>query len=185
MTKQRLTAIVAEIQQNVKERKQDEGLRFTYNGVEYDLSDRTQRIALIDRITYDYVDERDPALLERLTDAILDEELTDMHPDKVTNTEYPFMSEWQLDLRRDRETGLKAVEETGTDGRDYRRPTKRRRTNYENWHVDKHAHGRNKARAEQYRKDTAAGPVLNVRSTEFVSAATVAQTWRERLSLVH
>lgn len=218
---ERFAALVTEIQLNIKKRKHDEGVRFAYGGVGYDLADRPQRMALIERVTDDYVkahadvnqasletwaatgskSERpspiplDTALLDRLADAILDEELTDPHPDKVTNTEYPFMSEWQLDLRRDKETGLKAAEETGTDGRDYRKPTRRRRTNYENWRVDADAKGRNEHRRQQYSRDTATGRLVtyNVRDngdkscelTEpFVAAAEQAERWRDKLSLV-
>ncbi|MHA7962859.1 hypothetical protein ACX93W_01855 [Paenibacillus sp. CAU 1782] len=207
---ERFARLVTEIQENVKERKQDEGLRFAYDGVGYDLADRTQRMALIERVTEDYVlahaagnqtvldgwtasgakSERpsplslDTAMLDRLTDAILDEELTDPNPHKVSHGEYPFMSEWQLDLRRDRETGLKAAEETGTDGRNHRKPTRRRRTNYENWRVDRDAKGRNKARQEQYKRDTAAGPVVREATEAFVSARSQAVRWRDTLSLV-
>jgi hypothetical protein len=184
MKKQTLAAIVTEIEQNVKERKQDAGLRFHYAGASYDLADRAERMAAIQRVTDDYVNSPDPELLERLTDAILDEELTDTHPDKVTNTEYPFMSEWQLDLRRDRETGLKAAEETGADGRNHRKPTRRRRTNYENWRVDRDAKGRNRARQEQYKRDTAAGPVVREATEPFVNARSQTARWRDTLSLV-
>jgi len=208
---ERFARLVTEIQQSVKERKRDEWLRFAYGGGVYDLADRTQRMALIKRVTEDYViahadvnqavldawDSRgakgerpsplplDAALVDRLTDAILDEELTDPNPYKVSHEEYPFMSEWQLDLRRDRETGLKAVEETGTDGRDYRKPTRRRRTNYENWRMDNDARGRNKTRQEQYKRDTAAGPVVRKVSEPFVNARQQAARWRETLSLVY
>jgi len=209
---ERFAALVTEIVANVKGRKTCDSLRYAYGGVGYDLVDRSQRMALIERVADGYIKahadvnqatldawrergcngERpspislDTALIERLTDAILDEELTDPNPYKVSHEEYPFMSDRQLDLRRDRETGLKAVEETGMDGRDYRKPTKRRRTNYENWHVDHHARGRNKERQRQYAKDTAAGPVSYGRSAaEFVTAASVAKKWRERLSLVY
>ncbi|GMK47634.1 hypothetical protein PghCCS26_47640 [Paenibacillus glycanilyticus] len=203
--------LTAQIIDNVKCRKTDVHLRFAYNGTAYDLADRTQRIELIGYVSRDYAlehgevnqraidawEERgckgerpaslplDSALLDRLTDAILDEELTDPHPDKVTRTEYPFMSDWQLDLRRDRETGLKAAEETATDGLNYRKPTKRRRTNYEHWCVDNGARSRNVGRAAQYKRDTAPGPVVTVKSEPFTAAKSVAATWRERLSLVY
>lgn len=179
-----LTAnIVTEIEQNVKERKQDAGLRFVYDGTTYDLGDRAARMAAIARVTEGCGGRPDPELLERLANVILDEELTDTHPDKVTNTEFPFMSEWQLDLRRDRETGLKAAEETGTDGRNYRKPTRRRRTAYENWRVDRDARSRNKQRQDQYKRDTAAGPVTSSVSEPFVAARQQADRWRESLSV--
>ncbi|ANY67718.1 hypothetical protein BBD42_15530 [Paenibacillus sp. BIHB 4019] len=191
-----ITQIVYEIESNTKQRKVHESLRYAYEGQTYDLGDRRQRMALIDVVTRAYVlgaVKVDTALLERLTDAILDEELTDTHPDKVTNTEYPFMSDWQLDLRRDKETGLKAAEEIGTDGRDYRKPTKRRRTSYENWRVDRDAKGGNTERQAQYKRDTAASAltVYNVNETggelteQFVAAQNVAKAWRERLSSVY
>lgn len=217
--KERFAQLVADIIDNVKRRKTHSSLRFAYNGVGYDLADRSQRIKLIERVTDEYVaahadvnqaalerwemsgckGERpasiplDSALIERLTDAILDEELTDTHPDKITRTEYPFMSTWQIDLRRDRETGLKAAEETGTDGRDYRKPTRRRRTSYENWCVDRDAKIRNADRAAQYKRDTAPGPIVaykvrengGVFADEFTAAKSVAATWRDRLSLVY
>lgn len=137
-----------------------------------DIVDRGERILAVRALIDAYVDSvgetPDDAQLERLTDYILREELTDMHPDKVTNTEYPFMSDWQLELRRDRETSLKVAEETGTDGRDYREPKRRRRTGYENWHVDTHAKIRNRERAAQYKRDTGPGPIVPYRTEEFV-----------------
>jgi hypothetical protein len=162
-----------------------------------DITDRSARMKAIEALTEAYVDDvgvrPDAAQLERLTDYILREELTDTHPDKVTNTEYPFMSEWQLDLRRDKETGLKAAEEKGTDGLDYRVPKRRRRTNYENWRVDRDARSHNVKRAAQYKHDTAAGALItyNLHDTDgeltepFVAAQTVAETWRDRLSTVY
>lgn len=216
---ERFAQMVMEIVANVKARKSNEHLRYAYSGVGYDLADRTQRMTLIARVTDDYVlahadvnqaaldtwmergckGERpspislDTALIDRLTDAVLDEELTDKNEHKIAHNEYPFMSDYQLELRRDRETGLKAVEETGTDGRDYRKPTKRRRTNYENWRVDRDAKGRNADRQAQYRRDTSAGSLVtyNVRdnggelTAEFTTAKAVSETWRERLSTVY
>lgn len=162
-----------------------------------DITDRNERMKAIEALTEAYVDDvgvrPDTTQLERLTDYILREELTDTHPDKVTNTEYPFMSEWQLDLRRDKETGLKAAEETGTDGQDYRVPKRRRRTGYENWRVDRDARSHNVKRAAQYKHDTAAGALVtyNLHDTggeltdSFTTAQSVAETWRERLSTVY
>jgi hypothetical protein len=89
------------------------------------------------------------------------EELTDKHPDKITREEYPFMSDWQLDLRRDNECGLKITEDTGTDGINYRTPTRRKRTSSENESVDKFAKIRNEERRKQYRKDTTPGELIS------------------------
>jgi hypothetical protein len=203
--------LTAQIIDNVKQRKSNAFLRFAYNGTPYDLADRLQRIELIGYVSRDYalehgeVNQRtidawkergykgerpaslplDSALLERLTDAILDEELTDSNPYKVAHEEYPFMSDRQLDLRRDRETGLKAAEDEGTDGQNYRRPTRRRRTSYENWRVDSGANNRNVERAAQYKRDTTPGPVVSVMSEPFTAAKGVAALWRDRLSHVY
>ncbi|WP_337102353.1 hypothetical protein [Paenibacillus sp. YIM B09110] len=161
------------------------------------IADRGARMKAIEALTEAYVDDvgerPGSAQLERLTDYLLREELTDVDPYKIAHAEYPFMSEWQLDLRRDRETGLKAVEETGADGRDYRKPTKRRRTNYENWRIDRDTRSLNANRAAQYKRDTAAGALVTYNVHEnggevtesFAAAQSVAETWRERLSTVY
>lgn len=182
---EQLLRTIEEVEAAIKQRKSDEYIRYAYEGHGYDVADRTQRMALVERVADEYVKahaevnqaalerwaERggkgqrpspiplDAALLERLADAVLDEELTDPNPYKVAHNEYPFMSDWQLELRRDRETGLKAAEETGTDGRNYAAPKRRRRTGYENNFVDRNAKIRNAERAAQYKRDTAAGPV--------------------------
>lgn len=178
--------LVADLEITIKRRKNDASIRFAYDGTEYDVAERTERMALIKRISDGYVkahadvnqraidawEERDGngerpasltlnnALLDRLADAVLDEEITDPNPYKVQHAEYPFHSQRQLDLRRDRETSLKAAEEVGTDGRDYSVPKPRRRTNYENWHVDANAKIRNEARAAQYEREITPSKVV-------------------------
>lgn len=173
--------MVSDLEVTIKRRKNDAHIRFGYDGAVYDVADRAERMALVQLIADDYLaahseviqrnidawvdrggkGERpvslplNTALLDRLADAVLDEEITDPNPYKVQHAEYPFFSQRQLDLRRDRETSLKAAEEVGTDGRDYRVPKRRRRTNYENWRVDADAKIRNDERAEQYERDTA------------------------------
>ncbi len=149
-----------------------------------EITDRSERIAALAKALED-CERPDARTLERLADAILREELTDRHPDKVTNTEYPFFSAWQLELRHGRETGIKAAEETGADGRNHRKPTKRRRTRYENWRVDRDARGRNEARRAQYRRDSSPGPVTAGATEPFVQARQQAARWRERLCLVY
>lgn len=218
---ERFAGFVTQIVDALKDRKDNEFKRFHYGISTYDLADRTQRMALIHQVADDYVSahadvnqttlERwidngckgqrpspislDTSLIDRLTDAVLDEELTDMHPDKVTRTEYPFMSDWQLELRRDRETSLKIAEEIGTDGKSYAVPHRRKRSGYENRAVDRNAKIRNVARAAQYKHDIAPGPIvtynLNIYENggklpeEFVTCRGVAELWRERLSLVY
>ena len=205
--------LVADLEITIKRRKNDASIRFAYGGTEYDVADRTERMALIERILDDYVKahadvnqraidkweekggkgERpvsltlNTALIDKLTDALLDEEITDPNPHKVLHAEYPFFSQRQLDLRRDRETSLKAAEETGTDGRDYRLPKRRRRTNYENWRVDTGAKICNGARAAQYERDISPGKIVTYNLREnggvlpesFVMAAEQAERRRE------
>lgn len=153
--------------------------------IEANIVDRTERMASVDTLISAYTAETgeypDAYELVRLADYILREELTDMHPDKVTNTEYPFFSASQLTLRLERETSEKAAEEYGADRKNYGEPTRRRRSRYEMWHVDHYAKGRNEQRAEQYAKDTAPGPVItyNLNDTcgdlteEFTQSATI------------
>lgn len=208
--------LVADLEITIKRRKSDAGIRFAYSGTEYDVADRTERMELIERISDEYVKAHadvnqrridaweqlggkgqrpvsltlNTALLDKLTDAVLNEEITDPNPHKVLHTEYPFFSQRQLDLRRDRETSLKAAEETGTDGRDYRLPKRRRRTNYENWRVDTGAKIRNEARAAQYERDIAPGTIVkyNLRDVggvlpeSFVMAAEQAERRRGLVS---
>lgn len=68
---------------------------------------RDERIALIDVILNDYVEQTgerpDAHALFRLSNVILNEELTDRHPDKVTRNERPFLSEGQFEIRERRE----------------------------------------------------------------------------------
>lgn len=169
---------------------------FTYGGHEYNVKDRTERIALVDRISADYIEKHgeytqaaidawaerggkgerpatvsvNAALLERLADAVLNEELTDTDSHKMNRDEYPFLSEVQLARRRDGvhvrdgggtrgEMSLSAAGNIGTDGRDYREPTRRWRTPEENVWIDRNVKSRNTARATQYRKDSGPGRV--------------------------
>jgi hypothetical protein len=128
------------------------------------IADRQERMKRIEALINAYVsgigETPNAKQLERLTDYTLMEELTDRHPDKVSREEYPFMSDWQLDLRRDNECGLKITEDTGTDGMNYKPPTRRKRTSSENESVDKFAKIRNEERRKQYRKDTAPGEIV-------------------------
>ena len=127
------------------------------------LANRQLRIQIIENLTDCYIEatsERpDPKQLERLTDAILNEELTDRHPDKITRTEYPFMSDWQMDTRHDGEASETGAESIGTDGRNHRKPVRRKRSTSEGIYVDKIAKMRNKERKERYVEFTKVQPV--------------------------
>lgn len=126
---------------------------------------RAARIFWIDVLTEKYYHDTgempDEATLERLADLILHEELTDPSPDKMTNEEYPFMSEHQFDRRDRRESSVgEAIDNSSADGRNHLKPTKRSRTDYENRTVDRKAKIRNKERKKAYNDFTKVQPVV-------------------------
>lgn len=129
--------------------------------IDQNIQDRTKRIDVLRELIDSYVvnleNKPNGKQLEQLTDHILKEELTDPNPYKISHNMYPFMSDSQFDLRRNRETSLKIAEETGTDGCNYRLPKRRQRTKYDNQYVDMIAKGRNQARQQQYQQDTSVG----------------------------
>lgn len=162
-----------------------------------DIADRTERMAAVNALTdayFDSVDKQpDAAELERLTDYILREELTDTNRMKSRDAEYPFLSEHQFERRRANEVPLKIAEECGTDGRNYRLPTRRKRSKQENLLFDKNAKIRNKARAARYKRDTADGPEIsyNLRDTggelteEFTQRRGIGARWLADMSAVN
>ncbi|NGQ95476.1 hypothetical protein G3578_09960 [Brevibacillus sp. SYP-B805] len=134
------------------------------------IPDRTERARAIEALIDEYIastgERPDPAELERLANAALHEELTDQRRNKLTAPEYPFMSEWQLAVRQNREYDIKLAEEIATDGRTYKPPTRRHRTVRENRFVDIYAKSKNAERRRQYRKDTAPGPIIRYHLNE-------------------
>jgi hypothetical protein len=187
------------------------GKTFMYNGADCDVADRPTRIKLIERISYDYMTEHaayvqpaidrwfdkgakgerpvtpspDTALLERLADAILYEELTDTHPDKMTREEYPIMSMTQESRRRDREYSLSLADNYDLDGVNRAKPERRHRTAKEHRFVDKVARDKNRKRSAQYKRDTSAGPVIPYATEPFVNCRGIGEKWRDTLSLVY
>jgi hypothetical protein len=129
------------------------------------IADRQERMRRIDSLINAYVEGTGETpngkQLERLTDYILMEELTDTDRLKSRNTEYPFFSERQLERREGGEAPFKMAEEVGTDGRNYKTPTRRKRAPHENNFVDATAKIRNDERRRQYRKDTAIGELIS------------------------
>lgn len=125
---------------------------------------RHERMRIIGALTDEYVastgERPDVAELERLADAVLYEELTDQNPHKIAHTEYPFMSETQLSLRRDREVSLWVAKELDQDGVD-RKPKKRRmRSKHEHAFMDRTVKSRNKERLRKHRAAMTPGPVI-------------------------
>lgn len=113
----------------------------------------------------------DSTLLERMTDLFLHEELTDASPDKASKYEYPFLSAYQLARRRDGshtgdvktqqgESPLKAATTYGQDLRDYKTPTRRKRSLYEDLFVDREARIKNAERRRKYNAFIAPGEVI-------------------------
>lgn len=128
------------------------------------ITDRSERIKAVEALTDAYVDSTgeapEPLQLERLTDYLLLEELNNNYSDKVTQTEYPFFSERQLDRRHKKETTVKAAEYIGMDGRNHKAGKRRKRNKWETSFIDKNAKIRNAERKAQYRKDTAPSHVF-------------------------
>jgi hypothetical protein len=154
-------------------------------GIQLDMTDRQIRIAAIKELTEFYTDVNgkrpDQTVLERLTDVILYEELTDPHPDKMAREEYPFMSEHQFEERYSKELPDSSYESHGTDGKSYRQPNRRKRTDKENRLINLKARARNKEIAKRYNEFIGTQPVkhlakmsreeidayLNVKYTEY------------------
>lgn len=127
---------------------------------------REVRLVKIEALTEDYFANTgafpDGATLERLADLCLYEELTDPNPDKMTDEEYPFMSEHQFDRRDNRESSVgDAIDNSAADGRKHTKPTRRTRTDYENRFVDKKAKIRNRDRKKRYVEFTKVQPVIS------------------------
>ncbi|KKB71878.1 hypothetical protein [Bacillus sp. TH008] len=116
--------------------------------------DRIERIKEINALVEAYHDSvgksPDSAALERMANLIIYEELSDPHPDKMAREEYPIMSETQREERIKSEASEKLAEEYGADGRNYKVPTRRKRSSYESKFVDKAARSRNKERRKRY-----------------------------------
>ncbi|MBY0023770.1 hypothetical protein J2W97_000847 [Paenibacillus jamilae] len=161
------------------------------------IADRTERMiaiqALIDAYVNSIGEVPEAAELERLTDYILREELTDTHPDKMTRTEYPIMSKYQEDRRRENEYEDVLAESYDVNGVNYAKPERRHRIERENRFVEKLAQRKNRARKAQYRKDTSAGPITtyNLRDTggelapEFRQCIGIGQRWKDEMCVVN
>jgi actin-related protein len=126
------------------------------------IADRGERMAAVDALINEYVRDTGEvpvgAQLERLTNTILMEELTDPSLYKVQNTEYPFLSERQFERRYDNEKNLEVADAK------FRKPTRRPLAIWEQIKMDEQAKIRNKERREQYRKDTMTVDTLTFKS---------------------
>lgn len=119
------------------------------------IEDRAERMATIQTLVTEYIESvglnPDVGELERLANEILYEELTDDHPDKMSREEYPIMSEDQYERRRKDEVSFERLSDSlANDEMDYRKPTRRPRSGYENAFVDDRAKSRNLDRQRHY-----------------------------------
>lgn len=101
---------------------------------------RERRIAEVERLTDEYVSHTgripDEALLLRMANVLLHEELTDNDKDKMRNNEYPILSDSQYARRTEgrhggtprkdglrlREVPLTQARNIGADGKNYNEP---------------------------------------------------------------
>lgn len=94
---------------------------------------REERLALTEKLTVAYVltTGKTPAggQLDRLGSFILHEDLTDKRKNKVTATNYPFLSDWQLVEREKKEADEKFGASYGTDGKKHGKGTRNRKYN--------------------------------------------------------
>ncbi|GGF88339.1 hypothetical protein [Paenibacillus abyssi] len=131
------------------------------------IADRTERMAAVKALTDAYVNltgsAPDDRQSLRLADYIMREELTDKHPDKMSNSEYPIMSDYQLARRQFGahkaknpiariEVPLSSLMNLGTDGVDYSYPKRRQRTIDEMIYMDEVTVSRNKERRRKYKQ---------------------------------
>jgi hypothetical protein len=126
---------------------------------------REVRLGRIEELAEDYYAKAgempDSTALERMADLCLYEELTDTNEHKISQTEYPFLSERQFDRRDNREVkSTTGMDGNAADGQKHGVPTRRKRTDYENRFVDKKTRIRNKERKLTYVEFTKVQPVI-------------------------
>lgn len=98
---------------------------------------RDERLQKIDELFEESDRMPSAEMLDQLADAILHEELSDKHVDKMSRYEYPIMSARQLGRRKEgkerhrnrlgtviREVPISHARNVATNGRDYTRPVR-------------------------------------------------------------
>lgn len=87
---------------------------------------REERLKITDDLVETYVSHTgevpDNQALSSLSDIILRDELSDMDRDKITNNEYPFLSERQYERKVKGESPIEHARNFGTDGKNYSMP---------------------------------------------------------------
>lgn len=128
-----------------------------------DIGDVNERMTAVEEF---YINARltdvrlTPAEIDAINSYVLREDLRYNHADKMTLIEYPVMSDRQIERRTKKEASLRAVHDVGTDGRRHNKPLRKKRSNYETWHVDHHARSKNTTRKRKYNEFVAVQPVL-------------------------
>lgn len=237
---ERTTAAIEALEVALRAKYKCEGtpaVDFPYGGRTYDIRDRETRMLVVAAIQDAYYREHgefnqnaldawyakgcagqrpspvaaNAALMDRLTNAVLYEELTDEDAHKAQHNEYPIYSDTQLERRREGrrgsestnmrgETAIRDDDAAGTgvvlaaDGRNSRTGAgRRKRTPGENNAVDAGAKIRNKARASQYKRDiaTVTTATYNLRDTDgeltepFVNCTGIGARWLADMSAVN
>lgn len=99
--------------------------------------------------------EDNKADANRLADVLLYDKLFNPSLTKMSDEEYPIMSERQFDRRQNAEfTTGDRLDQNAADGQVHLRPTRRNRSDYENRFVDKKAKIRNAERKKRYKEFT-------------------------------
>ncbi|MCY7439421.1 hypothetical protein QPL77_14540 [Bacillus pumilus] len=112
--------------------------------------ERKERIVEINDLLESYDGTPPTNALERISDLILYEELSDTRRNKMTAEEYPIMSERMEKTRKTGEASDKMAEEYDITGANYAVPKRRTRSPYDNLFTDRHAKSRNKSARKRY-----------------------------------
>jgi len=153
------------------------------------LANRDLRMQIVEDLTEQYReaagDWPDGLVLERLTNAILHEELTDPNPHKISQEEYPFLSEVQAERRQfgrrgsqasntqgERVTDLSGMKDESngkyhnspadhldSDGKSRRKPIRRTRGTNEALLFESKVRSKNRERRKKYQEFTKVQPV--------------------------
>jgi len=127
------------------------------------LANRQLRMQIVEDLTECYReaagDWPDGLVLERLTNAILEEELYSDDNYYVKHTEYPILNERKHESRTYKDVKPEGLETVDSGGKNQRKPTKRKRGKYENAFVDKHTRSKNRERRKKYVEFTKVQPV--------------------------
>ncbi len=85
---------------------------------------RADRMSFAMAITEQYFAEHDkfppPALIDRMSTLILQDELAEVNEHKMSQNEFPLLSDRQQERRHGNEKSIKAAQDVAVDGTDYR-----------------------------------------------------------------